>query len=436
MRGADSNGGTLPDPLLGIADSAGYLVSYDDETGWGHDALLHYTPYVSGTYYVAVGSYWYEDTGSYTLSMNEITPDSFFAWYFIANSGDSWGGHFYADSQDYAAGQSWTTAYGRYVISSESQYGYDLTASTGLTEGLTYTTWYTDAASGQTLSTYSAGAYATGRTGPGGEYDYAWTGSAWDDFGANGYHQADGDLPDSIFGWRFVANSGDVYGGHFFDDSRDYAAGNSWTTTSGRYEIVSESQYGYDLGPGAHINEGQTYTTWYFDAATGQTLSTYSAGRYATSQTGLGTEYDHAWTGSGWDDFGYAGYHQADADQPDSYFTWYFVANSGDIYGGHFYDDSRDYAAGQNWTTAQGRYVISGEYEYGIDLSGPYGIAEGSTYTTWYDDDATGQVLSTNSAGRYATSTSGLGTEYDHAWTGTNWDDFGYGGYHQVGQTG
>jgi hypothetical protein len=425
--------GWLSNPVLMVRSSAGAFLEGDDDSGYLYNAYLEYRASYSGAHFLTASGLFSNHTGNYALSIQETTPDSVFTWTFQAAAGDSYGGHFIDDSKDYVATQSWTTPHGRTTITSEKEYGYDVSGSMGISEGQTFTSWYFDADSGRVLSTLSKGAYATGSGGPGSEYDQAWTGSAWDDFGANGYHLANGDLPDSFFAWRFVADSGDVYGGHFYDDSRDHALGDSWTTAQGRYEVFQEYEYGFDIGLPYGIAEGATYTTWYADADAGRTLSTLSAGRYATSSTGPGTEYDHAWTGSGWDDFGHGGYHEADGDLPDSFLAWRFVANSGDVYGGHFYDDSRDHALGDSWTTAQGRYEVFQEYEYGFDISGPYGIAEGATCTTWYQDAVLGLVPRTYSGGAYATGTAGPGSEFDYADTAIGWDDFGLGGSLQLG---
>ena len=227
--------------------------------------------------------------------------------------------------------------------------------------------------------------------------------------------------PDSYLNWTFYAYSGDSYSGFAVDDSSAWYAGQTWSTSDGYYYISSEAEYGYNTQW-----ENQVYTTSYYDAGTGSTFSTYSGGGYATGTNGLGSEYDYAWNGSNYDDFGYGGYYQANSDA-DSYLTWTFYAYSGDSYSGFAVDDSSAWYAGQTWSTNDGYYYISSEAEYGYNTQW-----DNQVYTTSYYDAGTGSTLSTYSGGGYATGTNGLGSEYDYAWNGINYDDFGYGGYYQA----
>ena len=66
LRGADSGGGTLADPLLTLRDAAGNRLAADDDSGTGLDAELVFTPVSTGEYRVEVSSYT-SGTGSYTL---------------------------------------------------------------------------------------------------------------------------------------------------------------------------------------------------------------------------------------------------------------------------------------------------------------------------------------------------------------------------------
>ena len=118
-------------------------------------------------------------------------------------------------------------------------------------------------------------------------------------------------MPDSLFKWTFYAYSGDVWGGSLYDDSADYAVGSTIYSTNGYYSITSEYAYGYDLTATNGIYEGDVFTSWYWDAGSAQYLSTYSGGSYETGFNGLGSEYDFAWTGTLWDDFGVGGAYQS-----------------------------------------------------------------------------------------------------------------------------
>lgn len=73
LGGSASDSGTLTDPYLsGIYDSAGTLISgtTDDDSGYGNDALVSFTPASTGTYYISAGAF-ASATGSYTLTVSE-----------------------------------------------------------------------------------------------------------------------------------------------------------------------------------------------------------------------------------------------------------------------------------------------------------------------------------------------------------------------------
>ena len=67
--GNDSGGGSLRDTDLRLYDSNGTLIEYDDFDGAGWDASISYTATSSGTYYIAVSSYFASNTGSYSLEV-------------------------------------------------------------------------------------------------------------------------------------------------------------------------------------------------------------------------------------------------------------------------------------------------------------------------------------------------------------------------------
>ncbi len=75
LRGTDSGGGTLADPLLQLRDSAGNVLTSDDDSGTGQDARLNHLVSGSGTYYLAAYGYSGDAIGSYTLSARDMGVD-------------------------------------------------------------------------------------------------------------------------------------------------------------------------------------------------------------------------------------------------------------------------------------------------------------------------------------------------------------------------
>ena len=86
LKGADTGDGTLPDPLIvGIYDRqgnyipfshvAGQFKTYDNDSGYGRNAITDFTAPCAGDYFVAVAGY-EAPTGSYTLSVTDITDTS------------------------------------------------------------------------------------------------------------------------------------------------------------------------------------------------------------------------------------------------------------------------------------------------------------------------------------------------------------------------
>ena len=72
--GSQSGGGTLNDTDLRLYDSNGGFIEYDDFDGDGWDASITYSPSTSGTFYIAVSSYFSSSTGSYTLTVEQGIP--------------------------------------------------------------------------------------------------------------------------------------------------------------------------------------------------------------------------------------------------------------------------------------------------------------------------------------------------------------------------
>ena len=78
LRGSDSGGGTLLDPVLyGVFDDSGVLVAgtSDDDSGQGPDSVVRFWPEADGTLYVSVGTVAGE-RGTYTLEV-ELQRDDY-----------------------------------------------------------------------------------------------------------------------------------------------------------------------------------------------------------------------------------------------------------------------------------------------------------------------------------------------------------------------
>ena len=69
LRGQASGAGSLSDPYLRLYDGSGVELAGDDDSGVGLDALLNFTPSVSGTYYVGAAGFADSSTGGYELSV-------------------------------------------------------------------------------------------------------------------------------------------------------------------------------------------------------------------------------------------------------------------------------------------------------------------------------------------------------------------------------
>ena len=86
LNGADTGDGTLPDPrIIGIYDRRGTHIpfshiggqwkTYDNDSGYGRNAITDFTEPCAGDYYVEVAGY-EGSTGTYTLSVRDITDTS------------------------------------------------------------------------------------------------------------------------------------------------------------------------------------------------------------------------------------------------------------------------------------------------------------------------------------------------------------------------
>ncbi len=80
MRGAETGDGSLEDPYIeGLYDSAGNLISgtTDDDSGSGLNSLIKFNASKDEDYFISAGSFWANETGSYTIEVNELATDDY-----------------------------------------------------------------------------------------------------------------------------------------------------------------------------------------------------------------------------------------------------------------------------------------------------------------------------------------------------------------------
>ena len=79
LQGADTSGGTLADPLLiGIYDSSGAQLldtAHENNSGPGTDSRVVFTGLADGVHFIAVAGASFEDTGTYTVRVEEYADD-------------------------------------------------------------------------------------------------------------------------------------------------------------------------------------------------------------------------------------------------------------------------------------------------------------------------------------------------------------------------
>ena len=76
LKGSSSGRGTLPDPYLrGVHDENGNLIAHTGNDDGGHlfDSRVRFTPTSAGAYFVNAGSFWDSTTGTYELSVADVT---------------------------------------------------------------------------------------------------------------------------------------------------------------------------------------------------------------------------------------------------------------------------------------------------------------------------------------------------------------------------
>lgn len=69
VAGAASGAFELEDPLVQVYDAAGNPIAFDDDTGPGLDPFLEFRPLDSGTYFIGVGAFGGNYTGTYEVSL-------------------------------------------------------------------------------------------------------------------------------------------------------------------------------------------------------------------------------------------------------------------------------------------------------------------------------------------------------------------------------
>jgi Ca2+-binding RTX toxin-like protein len=74
LRGASSNSGTLSDSYLYLYNSAGTLVTFNDDSGSSQESQIVYAAAASGTYYLGAASYNDAGSGTYRLSVRASDP--------------------------------------------------------------------------------------------------------------------------------------------------------------------------------------------------------------------------------------------------------------------------------------------------------------------------------------------------------------------------
>ena len=232
----------------------------------------------------------------------------------------------------------------------------------------------------------------------------------------------------AIYRFVFAADAGDSWGGWFVAAAGSFTAGARLRTEDGTYTVLTQVADGFD-GSLFGLQEGQVFVDWYRDGASAAFLPIRLGPSIAAGTAGLGSEVGAAWTGEAWMNFGLGGALQAESDR-DSYFGWRFQdVLTGDFYAGWTIEDSGRWAPGTVIQAARGFYVIDQE----IALGRHSGFADGTLWITGYFDAGSGRFLDTyNELVGEPSGIGGLGSETDAAFTGRQWDWFGFGDTHWV----
>jgi hypothetical protein len=364
------------------------------------------------------GEGWVPFGGGGAFQVELDRDSSYYFTYWNPISGDSYGGWLIEDSGRYAAGQVIPAHGGEYRIWTETAFG----GHSGFDNGTIWISYYHDAPTNRWLTpqSWSNGAPVATR-GLGLETDLVWDGDNWDWFGQGQTWWVELEL-DSVYHWVFIPwGGGDDYRGRLTEASSRFAPGNEVWTDQGRYVITAEQE----LGRAAETARGTIWIDAYWDAGSGRALSAYfpSVGQ-SSGTAGLGSESDWIWDGDNHDWAGFGDTRWVDVEL-DSLYWWVFVPwAGGDDYRGRLIDASSRFAPGSEVWTGWGRYLITGEREFGGAGDAPRG-------TVWIDaywDAGAGRGLASYfpSVGR-ASGTAGLGSESDWIWDGDNHDWAGFG---------
>ena len=345
-----------------------------------------------------------------------------FAWRFTARNGDQYVGTTIADAATMAVGDTIASAHGQYSILREAPYD-----GPGSARGTVWIFGYYDASADTWLGTYNLNVAGTssGTAGLGSESDTAWDGDEWDDFGQGGALLASVERL-KAFAWRFTATNGDQYVGTTIADSLEVSVGTTIAAANGQYLLLREAPYDGPAG-----GQGSVWIFSYYDASADTWLGTYNynVAGLASGTAGLGSERDTAWDGDEWDAFGLGGTLLANVERPVMV-SWIFRVTGGDAYTGLLLEDADRYAPGDTIVRANGTYTIQSE-----TATTRTDYALGTVWTAAYYDAGSARWLDTYYYGQLngqPSGSAGLGSEYDQAWNGLAWDDFGLAGVHQA----
>ncbi len=426
LRGADSSGGTLSDPVIdSVRDSSGTAISstYDDDSGTGYDSLLSFTPTTSGYYYIVARSVGNSGTGTYTLSVSSgtstTTTDSVPAststtaslsvggsadvtinqaydedWYAIsltggytyqftltADSGNSTsypviygvyddsgsyvGGYGYGSSTDAASSTFTPASSGTYYVSAYSYYAGSYTLAAALSSA-----GDSIPAGTSTTASLSAGGSVSGTIDS--AYDEDWyyaylTAGSTYSIELRGQSSSGGTLYDTYLRGIYDS-SGTLISGTTDDDSgtgTDSLLG--FTPTATGYYYISAG--GYSSYTGTYtlsLSQSSTDVSAWTD--TGGTLSVGGSASVTIDQA-----YDEDWfavslTGG----YAYQFTLTAGSGNSTSYPVIYGVYDSSGSYvGGYAYGSSTDAASSTFTPTSSGTYYVSA-YSY---YAGSYTLA-------------------------------------------------------------
>ena len=233
--------------------------------------------------------------------------------------------------------------------------------------------------------------------------------------------------PHAIHGFAFAGDSGDSWGGWFVAAAGAFAAGTRISAPAGTYTVLGQTTDGLDLGIFGLV-DGQVFVEWYHDAQSDRLLPTRLGASVAAGHAGLGSEFDAAWDGAAWDEFGLGGQAQANAGRPNGTrrVDWVFEAFSGDSWTGMLFAEPMQFAPGDILQVPLGRYRITGETLVEPGLA----VAAGTVrLSASFFDASSGRFLPLDAgSGASDAGTAGLGSEIGIATLPGGTVSFGLGG--------